>query len=493
MRSPIYLRLTLTVLLALFFNLPTTQPVLASDHIDGPVTVRHPVADITDLYAFPSPDHPGHLVLVMDVYTGVPAQGHFSEKVAYNFLVRNASIRGDGQSGFSTQGDYKLSVSFETPHDRNTSHWVTCTSSTGTTVRVKVDDTNSFALGDKLGVFAGRRSDPFFYNSGWGSKVIQGNLTEPSNTNLLAHLNVLSILVIIDVEQELDLSQGSFLAVAAQSVTTDVDGTTRQIDRLGRPEMTNIVMASKGREDIRDIYNEENPFDLNPGHANIYRERIHGNLLFFDSLNMEQRWSPQQVNILTEILLNDYLVIDASKPYAESSYFEIENALLRGEIHATAGGRSLNDDAIDVLFTMLVNGGQLPQLKDGVTQATQPATDNFPYLAPPNGGVVARFLAYATRGVRYFTADPAAVWIGIGYFAPAILAVIAILVLLFYLIGFRKHSPKVRRGLLLTMSVLFLLSGILGAINSTYSIGVIILFVLLGAVLFWFYLKTKRD
>ncbi|GAB5529668.1 MAG: hypothetical protein Roseis3KO_14450 [Roseivirga sp.] len=466
---------------------------MASDHIDGPVTVRHPVADITDVYAFPSPDYPGRLVLVMDVYTGVAASGHFSDKVVYNFLVRHASIRGDGQEpGFDTQGNYQLSFSFETPHGPNTSHWVTCTSSNGTKVRVQVDDTHSFSPDDTLGVFAGRRSDPFFYNSMWGTKVIHGNITTPKDNNLLKHLNVLSIAVIIDIEQELDMSQGPLLAIAAQSTTIDDDNTTRQVDRLGRPEMTNIVMASKGREDIRTLYNEENTFKLNEKHAALYRERIHGNLIFFDSLNNQKDWSSEELNSLTAILLNDFLVIDTSRPYTQSSYFDIEYSILRGKPYTSPGGRSLNDDAIDVLFNMLVNGGKQPGITDGVTQATQPASETFPYLAPPNDGILAKFLAYVTRGVRYFTVDPAARWTGAFYFAPLILVIMAIIMLLVFVIRLRRHSPKLRMGLLLTMSILFILSGILGAAGHSLPIWAIVLFGIAGLLLLYFYVRYKK-
>ena len=37
-----------------------------SDHISGPRALADPIADITDVYAFPSPERPGHLVLVMN-------------------------------------------------------------------------------------------------------------------------------------------------------------------------------------------------------------------------------------------------------------------------------------------------------------------------------------------------------------------------------------------------------------------------------------------
>ena len=37
-----------------------------SDHISGPRALSDPIADITDVYAFPSPERPGRLVLVMN-------------------------------------------------------------------------------------------------------------------------------------------------------------------------------------------------------------------------------------------------------------------------------------------------------------------------------------------------------------------------------------------------------------------------------------------
>ena len=37
-----------------------------SDHISGPRALAEPIADITDVYAFPSPQDPQHLVLVLN-------------------------------------------------------------------------------------------------------------------------------------------------------------------------------------------------------------------------------------------------------------------------------------------------------------------------------------------------------------------------------------------------------------------------------------------
>ena len=60
-------------------------------------------------------------------------------------------------------------------------------------------------------------------------------------------------------------------------------------------------------------------------------------------------------------MLADYLVVDLTKPYVEQgSYLEIELAALRGDAHETCGGRTLNDDVVDTMFTQLINAGPDP-------------------------------------------------------------------------------------------------------------------------------------
>jgi len=65
---------------------------------------------------------------------------------------------------------------------------------------------------------------------------------------------LLSIVLVIDIEMELGFNEGSLFAVAATTTTEDKNG-LRQIDRIGRPEITNSTMANNGREEVRDLYN----------------------------------------------------------------------------------------------------------------------------------------------------------------------------------------------------------------------------------------------
>ena len=52
-----------------------------------------------------------------------------------------------------------------------------------------------------------------------------------------------------------------------------------------------------------------------------------------------------------------------------------------GRGHQTCGGRALNDDVMDTLFTLLINAGTGPTIRDGVDHSTRPASRTFPYLA----------------------------------------------------------------------------------------------------------------
>ena len=62
------------------------------------------------------------------------------------------------------------------------------------------------------------------------------------------------------------------------------------------------------------------------------------------------------------------------KPYAEQgSFLEIELAARDGRAHQTCGGRALNDDVMDTIFTLLINAGNGPMIRDGVDRSTSPA------------------------------------------------------------------------------------------------------------------------
>jgi hypothetical protein len=54
---------------------------LMSDHLSGPRALADPSCDICDLYAFPSPERTGHLVLVVNVFPFAGPTALFSDAV----------------------------------------------------------------------------------------------------------------------------------------------------------------------------------------------------------------------------------------------------------------------------------------------------------------------------------------------------------------------------------------------------------------------------
>src|SRR5829696_1057049 len=70
-----------------------------SDHISGPRALAEPIADITDVYAFPSPETPGDLVLVINTLPFAPPDGRFSDGLIYRFRLRPLTPAG-GQVAF---------------------------------------------------------------------------------------------------------------------------------------------------------------------------------------------------------------------------------------------------------------------------------------------------------------------------------------------------------------------------------------------------------
>src|SRR5689334_18267147 len=81
-----------------------------SDHFSGPAVMGDPSVDITDFYAFPSPERPGHLVLIMDVFPMATSQSLFSDVVTHRFRLRPLT-RSGGSVAHGNAG-YAIDVTF---------------------------------------------------------------------------------------------------------------------------------------------------------------------------------------------------------------------------------------------------------------------------------------------------------------------------------------------------------------------------------------------
>lgn len=361
-----------------------------SDHISGPRALAEPIADITDLFAFPSPETPGDLVLVLNTLPFAPPDGHFSDGLIYRFRLRPLTPAG--------------SAAFDVGAEELVFDCVFSDQSAGADpqsgfCRTPAGDEVAFGVGDPEGgkgagvrVFGGPRWDPFILDAPAALRTIAtGELafTDPSAI-FLDGKNVLSIVVQLDCAQLLGRRAG-LVGVVAETLTRGRINV--RIERTGRPEVKNLLLGPKQFDpvnrdlEIRDIYNMEDGFHLADGYLGAYRARLNANLAFWDGLDGSVDWPADDRgdHPLTALVLADHLVVDIGKPYQEQgSFLEIERAALAGQEHRTCGGRALNDDAMDTLFTLLINAGAGPVVRDGVDRSSRPAARVFPYLSPAN-------------------------------------------------------------------------------------------------------------
>ena len=369
-----------------------------SDHFSGPRAIAGPAGDITDLYAFPSPERPGHLVLVLDVLPDAPPDSYFSDAIVYRFRLRPVTISGVGAAAaFPFAGEDQeivFSFRFEAPRQGGAGvalvqdGW--CESPSGETTRFRVHEEQG-ASSDGLRVYAGLRAEPFFIDvQGLIESQKTGRIAfKEVGTNAAIGFNVLSIVIEADYRPWLRSGRGPLLAVVGETVVAGK--LPIRIERIGRPEIKNVILQLKEFDqvnhdlEVRDLYNLEDAFHMSKDYGSVYRARMHANLAMNDRLDGKIDWplGPDGAHPLTELLLADYLVVDVTKPYSADSFFEIEQATLEGRAYQTCGGRSLNDDVIDKLLTLLVNGGKGPRVSDGVDRPATPVSDTFPYQAPP--------------------------------------------------------------------------------------------------------------
>src|SRR5262245_966248 len=374
---------------------------LMSDHFSGPRAMAGPQCDICDFYAFPSPQRPEALVLVMTVVPRAMPSSSFSDAIAYRFRLRPASIAGTGTNAAFAIGEDEVVVDCTFDEPRIDAAGVP--RQVGTCITPFAGDV-SFVFNDEAGgsrqgvrAYAGLRSEPFFLDFFAMAETLKtgrlafrevGSLQGPRGLD--PGSNVLALVVEVPFAGIRASGFDSLVAVVGETVAAGK--LPIRLERTGRPEVKNLLLSPKNRAtvnrtlEVRDLYNLEDAFHIGPDYRDVYRARLNANLAYMDSWDGKSDWlvDAEGQHPLTDLILGDFLVIDPSKPYSEESFFEIELAMLAGRPHASSGGRSLNDQVMDTIYTLCVNNGNGPRISDHLTQAFVRAGLTFPYLAPAN-------------------------------------------------------------------------------------------------------------
>ena len=130
-----------------------------SDHISGPRALADPIADITDVYAFPSPERPGHLVLVMNTLPFAQPSDSLLGRPHLPLPAAPAhrSTAATGPAPFAVgEREFVFDCVFSTRRRRRrrdaSDQEGTCTTPAGDTVAVRVNDEHGGCGARRAGV-----------------------------------------------------------------------------------------------------------------------------------------------------------------------------------------------------------------------------------------------------------------------------------------------------------------------------------------------------
>jgi len=373
----------------------------ASDHLDSPSVIADPRADIGDLYAWTSPDG-RQLNLVMTIV------GHtFSDKLHYVFHVDSGSRF--GRTTATTTIDCHLATATD----------MECRAGYGDYARGDASVPDGLeGTGTRFRVFAGLRDDPFFnnvkgtraaYNTAVaamkaGAKPDDAGCPQfdrPTSLaildqwrhtdggpakNFLAGWTPASLVVSIDLDAV--AKGGPLLAVWATT-----SNAKRQIDRMGRPLTGNALLGTIATSEISDQLKERYNA-ATPATSSRFVAEIEKGLALYDGFDgvcgnawlADAHAAPRhRYRPLAKLLADDRLWVD-SRATECKAFFAVELANFSGKSDATTdcGGRTPNEDAIDIYRSLLATGATTG-IDDGVDHDDhEHSTSVFPFLAAPD-------------------------------------------------------------------------------------------------------------
>ena len=336
--------------------------VRGADHLDAPGLTSPEglmTADINDVYVFEGSD-PGRTVIVMTTH---PAAGAISP-TSYATDVRyvlNVDNTGDAIQ------DMAYVMEFEGKGKKQA--WTLTRYSGGdarTLSKGKVITGGSTGKAKKAKgtrVFAGLRSDPFFFDLAAFREVVLGQpqgrtfCDQPggAGVDFFAALNTNAIVI-----EQADSKLGTNIGVWATTVN---DG--GQIDRMGRPAINTVFNSGNDK----NVYNASRPRDDDAG----FGDNVEAVLGTFSALDSEGAYSAGELDTLRTTLLPDVVTYDTSTAAA-----------------GPLNGRGLDDDVIDAELNIVTGGFPFPG-RDAMgaipSDCVGPHTDyssSFPYLGAPH-------------------------------------------------------------------------------------------------------------
>ena len=333
----------------------------AADHLDAPNLTSpggRSDADINDVYVFPGASA-GRTVLVMTTHplVGVVSSPNYATDIRYKINIDRDGNAVEDEAyvldfGPVTGGSQTYKVTrYNGKNARTLAHGVVLGSGRR--------DSSTKLKGNGM-AFAGKRSDPFFFDlSAFLDTVAKPNpagrqFCDANTTDFFASLNTNAIVLEVPTEKIMadsddpDANGGAGGAIGVWGSTIGPGG---QIDRMGRPASNTVFNVGAAK----NTFNAGMPSTDRQNFAAAFKARL--------AALSGGAYTQAQIDGIVNILLPDMLTYDPSKPVA-----------------GPLNGRALADDVIDVELN-LVTAGAIP------SDCVGPHSDyqrTFPYLGNPH-------------------------------------------------------------------------------------------------------------
>ena len=343
----------------------------AADHLDAPDLTSpggRNDADINDVYAFQAAD-PSHTVLAMTTHPllGVVSTPNYATDIRYKI---NIDRNGDAVEDLAYVFDFgPVSNGTQTYRVTRYAGQNARTLAHGTALGTGTRDAST-SLGGDGRAFAGKRSDPFFFDlSAFLDTVVHPNPTgrhfcDVNTTDFFTSFNTNAIVLEFPTEKLLadpdedndeqgDGNNGGDRTAASTTIGVwgSTIGPSGQIDRMGRPAINTVFNVGGAK----NAFNAGKPSTDRALFGAAFVARLHA--------LSGGAYAPATEQAIINILLPDVLTYDTAKAVA-----------------GPLNGRKLADDVIDVELN-LVTAGAIPS--DCVSAHTDYLTA-FPYLGNPH-------------------------------------------------------------------------------------------------------------
>jgi len=400
---------------------PGPDEGVASSHREAPLISEDPAADLTDVYAFRSPDKPDTVTIIANVLPGEdPGAGPnyytFSPNARYNLKI-------------DTSGDVSPDVIYRFQFQRKTGQFFlgdtaqpfTVTRQQGgkTTVVAKgttapnnigprsTPDYPGLAQksivsfdGGRSAAFAGQRDDPFFGDIGAIFDLVairKGTGNMGGGKDFFAGYGVHTFGVQVPIARlaAKNATIGVWASVDRRRVTTRgavtrSSGAWVQVNRLANPLVNEVIIPTG----LKDVWNAQQPSQEGQ-YRKYYETPILAaviNKLY--KLGVPETGRDDLVAVLltgvpqlnfTGPRLADLLRVNLGIPVTAKAN---RMGVLAGDNQGWPNGRRLGDDVIDIAEQAVagfLKGTKLP-LGDGVNRDDRKLLGSFPYIADPQSG-----------------------------------------------------------------------------------------------------------